>query len=84
MAKADKKAAAPSDMMVVDIQTEQFREYLFSDGTVYRIVKPTTLWVKKSDGGDSHRVLDAEGITHYIPSGWRVIRWSAPDAPVTF
>lgn len=56
--------------------TEKYREYQYTDGFTYRVEAPVTLWIKTKPEGDSHRVLDASGITHYIPAGWRVLRWS--------
>lgn len=55
--------------------TEKWREYVFTDGYVYKIEKPVTLWIKPKEEGDSHRVLDEAGVTHYVPSGWRILRW---------
>ena len=50
---------------------EKWREYVFSDGFVYRVTEPVKLYVSASG---SHRVVDAFGIAHHV-SGWRAIRW---------
>lgn len=57
-------------------ELEEWREYVFSDNNVYRIEKPVKLHVKRHDNGDSHRVIDAAGIRHYVPAGWIAMRFS--------
>lgn len=59
-----------------DISVEAWREYVFATGPVYRIDNPKTLYLK--DGGTAHRVMDANGVAHYVPAGWRVLRWYGP------
>lgn len=49
---------------------EAWREYDFGHGRKYRIEQPVRLHVKRKPEGDSHRVIDAAGIRHYIPVGW--------------
>ena len=64
-----------------DISSEQYREYDFS-GRVYRIENPKQLYV----GTTTHRVVDAEGITHCLPApGFSgcALRWKATP-PVSF
>ncbi len=64
-----------------DISMEEWREYDFG-GRVYRITSPVRLWV----GDTTHRVLDALGVTHCVPTPGSygcVLRWSDP-AGVTF
>lgn len=68
-----------NDLKFKDISTEEFREYVYPDITI-RIDNPRELNVAKSGG---HRVLDAEGMSHYIPSGWKHLRWRA-DPPFSF
>jgi hypothetical protein len=57
----------------VDISTEMFREYNFGQKGFVRVDRPQWL----SAGPNGHRVLDIEGISHYIPSGWIHIKWQA-------
>ena len=59
-----------------DISSETYREYEFSDRTI-KINNPIALNVNYSSGG--HRVFDAQGISHYIPGGWREIKWEVDD-----
>lgn len=73
-----------SELSEADITTEEWREYHYADGAAYRVTKPVKLWWKRDADGDSHRVLDAEGVTHYPKRGWTAISWKAPSEPVSF
>lgn len=55
-----------------DISTNEYREYIFPDGFIVRIDCPMKLNVSESGG---HRILDADGMSWYVPSGWRALRW---------
>ncbi len=63
-----------------DISSEQWREYTFGEGQTVRIDKPLQLYV--SDNG--HRILDAEGVSHYVPLGWIHLKWQAKDGKPHF
>lgn len=67
------------------IESEEFREYTFPAPqgrfVKVRITKPTHLSVSESGG---HRVLDAEGVSHYIPSGWVHLSWKAKEGQPNF
>lgn len=63
-----------------DISSEQWREYTFADGQAVRIEKPLKLYV--SDNG--HRILDAEGVSHYVPLNWIHLKWQAKDGEPHF
>lgn len=65
----------------LDISVESWREYIFPNGAVYRISNPERLNVKRKPEGDSHRVVDALGVVHYIPAGWMALRWFQTPAP---
>lgn len=76
-----------TDMIQGDLQDEEYREYLFANGTVYRIKSPKTLYFHR--GGSTHRVLDNEGIVHIVPSvgiNGTVLRFKPKnvEAPVQF
>lgn len=60
-----------SNLKFVDISSEAWREYRRPDAVI-RIDQPIALHVSKSGG---HRVFDADGVSHYIPSGWIHLRW---------
>jgi hypothetical protein len=54
---------------------EKFREYIYADGFTYRIDEPLEVFIRETSSGHSHRVVDSEGMAHYMPTGWRVLRW---------
>ena len=55
------------------IDDEKYREYVFPQGVI-RIDEPLCVNVSASGG---HRVFSADGMSHYIPKGWMVLRWEA-------
>jgi hypothetical protein len=64
-----------------DISSESWREYTFAAGAVVTIKEPLRLHVSGSGG---HRLFDAAGTSHYIPSGWIHLRWLARDGLAHF
>lgn len=64
-----------------DISSEKYREYIFPDHTV-RIEHPVALNVNYSSGG--HRVWDGQGVSHYIPTGWRELKWEVDSTQPHF
>jgi hypothetical protein len=57
-----------------DISSEKYREYIFPyfwKGNV-RIKNPLKLHVSESGG---HRIIDAQGKSHYIPNKWVHLWW---------
>ncbi len=83
-----------SELLEFDISHEEWREYnwVWWDGEVrrhriFRINEPKTLYIRP--GGSTHRVVDAQGIAHCVPSvGCMgcVLQWKNPDdtPPVNF
>lgn len=74
-----------ADFDIHNISDEDFREYYRpGDGFQYRIEKPSKLYLKS--GSKSHRVLDQEGVVHYVHfDSDTVIRWRTnTDKPVLF
>ena len=71
-ARASKTPLAGRPLAIHD---EELREYQFpSNGPVEEIVlvqKPLVL--DRSRG--AHRIVDAFGVSHYIPKGWIALRW---------
>ena len=73
------------------IHSEEFREYTFvlapekgdqpAKVVKIRIDQPTHLSVSASGG---HRLLDAAGISHYIPSGWLQLSWKPKPGEPNF
>lgn len=64
----------------IDISSEMYRVYEFSGNRV-EIDMPVALHI--SDRG-SHRILDAKGVSHYIPTGWIHLYWEAYDGQPHF
>lgn len=63
-----------------DISSESFRVYEFADKTV-RIEEPLALSVSQSGG---HRIFDASGVSHYVPSGYRHLYWQVKEGKPHF
>ena len=59
-----------------DISSEESRTYDFGDGVTVTINRPQWLSVSASGG---HRLLDAAGASHYVPTGWVHLTWWAKD-----
>jgi len=76
----------PEGMNAYDISEEDYREYdLVGRSTPYRINAPIALILR--NGGTTHRIVDAEGLTHCLPFGGdsgTVLRWKSTDHPVSF
>lgn len=67
-----------TEMIFTDISSEEFRVYEF-DGCDVTIDEPLKLHVSASGG---HRIFDAMGVSHYIPTGWKHLYWkSYPTKP---
>jgi hypothetical protein len=64
-----------SGLAFTDISSESWREYDFG-ATSVRLTEPIALNVSKSGG---HRVLTADGISHYVPPGWKHLSWTAKE-----
>ena len=60
-----------SNLEFLDLDDEEYRVYEFVDMAI-KIDNPLKLNVSNSGG---HRVWDAKGISHYIPSGWKHLYW---------
>jgi len=70
-----------SGLFFIEIQSEEYRTYKWSDGFEVTIKNPTHLNVSKSGG---HRLLDKEGKSPYVQSGWRYLYWKAFDGKPNF
>lgn len=75
-----------SELKEFDISSEMYREYDWG-GRVYRIDNPKKLFIRF--GGTTHRVVDAFGVAHCVPSVGImgcVLRWCTDneDKPVNF
>jgi hypothetical protein len=70
-----------------DISMEIFREYDFPSphGIVkVHIAAPMVVAISKSERGDSHRVIDTLGGSHYIPAGWIALHWQVREGAEKF
>lgn len=82
--KNDKKMVKTTifgDMEFKDISNEKYREYtFFKEGELckLRIDKPQWLNYNPKSGG--HRIVDAKGMSHYVPGGWIHLTWDAKDS----
>ena len=63
-----------------DIATESWREYTYTDGYTVFVDNPSKLLVRDSG---AHCVVDKDGVTYYVPDGWRLLRWKDKNL-VTF
>lgn len=58
-----------------DISNEFHRTYtFFKEGQLVKITIDLPMKVNVSESG-GHRVLDSQGVSHYIPSGWIHLEW---------
>lgn len=62
------------------VENEQWREYDFGDSKI-RIDNPLCLDVSASGG---HRVLAADGVSHYVPKGWKHLTWKVKEGEPAF
>lgn len=81
MKNADIEFLNASDNEFEDISSEVSRTYNFGTKGFVKIVEPRKLSVSASGG---HRLFDAKGQSHYIPSGWIQISWTARDGSPNF
>lgn len=68
---ADIELRNDTNLEFIDISTEAIRMYEF-DEEIIEITRPQWLNVSESGG---HRILDGDGIGHYIPWGWLHLFW---------
>jgi hypothetical protein len=64
----------------IDISSEIYREYTFSDG--FKLKIEDVLYLAVSDSG--HRLFDQHGVSHFIPYGWRHLTWKVKDGHPNF
>ena len=71
---ADIKLINEGQYEFIDISNEEWREYLWPDYTIH---VDGVQWLAVS--GSGHRLLDIDGISHYIPFGWKHLRWKVKN-----
>lgn len=65
----------------IDITSEEYRIYTFADGKTFRIDSPAKLFVVD---GNSHRVVDTDGVTHRPSHGYVGISWKPREGQPAF
>lgn len=70
-----------TDMQFVDISSEKSRTYRFPGNEMIHIPAPQYLHVSRIGG---HRILNAHGVSFYIPKGWIMLSWEAKDGEPHF
>lgn len=70
-----------TNIKFTDISTEETRRYQYKGEEYVVIENPIALNVSKAGG---HRVLDGQGLSHYIPKGWIGLSWKARDGQPHF
>jgi hypothetical protein len=70
-----------TDLIFTDISSEEWRTYIFFDGSTLHIDAPLYLSVSESGG---HRILDGAGVSHYVPAKWIHLCWKAKDGQPHF
>lgn len=69
-----------SNYTFFDVTSEEYREYVFLRKGTIRIDNPVAVAVSKS----GHRILDAEGVSHFVSNEWQAINWKAKDGQPHF
>ncbi len=70
-----------SDNEFTDISSEASRTYNFGSKGFVKINRPLKLSVSPSGG---HRLFSADGVSHYVPSGWIELTWTAQPGQPNF
>lgn len=70
-----------SDLEFTDISSEANRTYNFGNKGFVKINSPAYLNVSSSGG---HRIYSRDGQSHYIPSGWIHLSWTAHKGKPNF
>jgi hypothetical protein len=64
-----------------DISAEESRQYSWPCGARVVITSPLQLNVSESGG---HRILDSNGVSHYVPTGWIHLCWKVKAGAAHF
>lgn len=71
MSDNDREFSHTTDLTFRDLTTEQYREYMYNNGGVLRILQPWKLAISRSG---NHRVATVDGFSYIIVPGWIAIR----------
>lgn len=69
------------DLKHNSLTDEIYRDYVWPNGTLVRIAQPQAIHISTSGG---HRILDSNGVSHYIPTGWIHLRWETKEGCPAF
>ena len=67
----DREFSHTTDLTFRDLSTEEYREYMYNNGGVLRILQPWKLAISRSG---NHRVATKDGFSYIIVPGWIAIR----------
>ena len=67
----NKEFTHTTDLTFRDLSTEEYREYMYNNGGVLRILQPWKLAISRSG---NHRVATKDGFSYIIVPGWIAIR----------
>lgn len=59
----------------IDKSDQEYQEFVYPDGSVYRIDNPKTVYIFEGKSGWTQRIIDQDGVTHRPTPGWNAIRW---------
>ncbi|NJR72280.1 MAG: hypothetical protein HC782_04445 [Gammaproteobacteria bacterium] len=68
-------------MEQIDISSEQYRIYSYEDNKFCKIENPLTLYVTENG---THRIVDAQGLTHRPSPGYLLISWLPKEGAPNF
>lgn len=68
-------------MKSLDIQSEEYRVYIYRDGSSLRIDNPIELFITESG---SHRIIAEDGLTYRPTPGFYGIAWKAREGEPAF
>lgn len=63
---------------------EEYREYVYGDGSSFRINKPRELYIFEGKSGWTQRVVDSKGRCWRPTPGWLAITWKQEGKPFDF
>lgn len=69
-----------NNLVFKNISNELWREYVFSDGFVIGFEGPALVCTD----GTGHRIITQDGLSHYVPEGWRTFSFEVATGTVPF
>lgn len=74
----DVVACSSGKLQWIDVSNELWRKYKYPNGTIERYESPVALVIGSKHrhwGGGGHRLVTADGLSHYVPPGWTRLTW---------